>query len=90
MKCVYKRWQAIQDSVSEECEGEGQDEKVDCDEGDSKEQAENQGKSDSSVQELMEEDLQRELDRNAAATKMAMAREVEAQAAKKRFLHFFL
>ena len=37
----------------------------------------------------MEEDLQRELDRNAAATKMAMAREVEAQAAKKRFLHFY-
>ena len=32
----------------------------------------------------MEEDLQRELDRNAAATQMAMAREVEAQAAKKR------
>ena len=32
----------------------------------------------------MEEDLQRELDRKAAATKMAMAREVEAQAAKKR------
>ena len=32
----------------------------------------------------MEEDLQRELDRNAAATRMAMAREVEAQAAKKR------
>merc|ERR1711936_738722 len=30
----------------------------------------------------MEEDLQRELDRNAAATRMAMAREVEAQAAK--------
>merc|ERR1712060_23198 len=29
-------------------------------------------------------DLQRELDRNAAATRMAMAREVEAQAAKKR------
>ena len=40
MKCVYKRWQAIQDSVSEECEGEEEaDEKVDCDEGDSKEQA---------------------------------------------------
>ena len=33
----------------------------------------------------MEEDLQRELDRNAAATRMAMAREVEAQAAKKRY-----
>merc|ERR1719507_1202890 len=31
----------------------------------------------------MEEDLQRELDRNAAGTRMAMAREVEAQAAKK-------
>ena len=28
--------------------------------------------------------MQRELDRNAAATQMAMAREVEAQAAKKR------
>ena len=29
--------------------------------------------------------MQRELDRNAAATRMAMAREVEAQAAKKRY-----
>merc|ERR1712080_736434 len=34
--------------------------------------------------ELMEEDLQRELARNEAATRMAMEREVEARAAKKR------
>merc|ERR1712041_42496 len=34
--------------------------------------------------ELMEEDLQRELARNEAATKMAMERELEARAAKKR------
>merc|ERR1719431_1301813 len=34
--------------------------------------------------ELMEEDLQRELARNEAATRMAMEREVEARAARKR------
>ena len=33
--------------------------------------------------------MQRELDRNAAATRMAMAREVEAQAAKKRCKFIF-
>merc|ERR1719225_2082181 len=43
-----------------------------------------QGQASTIAHALMEEDLQRELDRNAAATKMAMAREVEAQAAKKR------
>ena len=38
MKCIYKRWLAMQDS--EEVEGEEEDGKVDCDEGgDSKEQA---------------------------------------------------
>merc|ERR1719239_1450031 len=42
------------------------------------------GQASTIAHELMEEDLQRELDRNAAATRMAMAREVEAQAAKKR------
>lgn len=36
------------------------------------------------AQELMEEDLKRELERNAAATKMAMAKEQEAQEAKRR------
>ena len=36
MKCVYKRWQAKQDS--EGGEGEVEDAKLDCDEGDSKEQ----------------------------------------------------
>ena len=38
----------------------------------------------------MEEDLKRELERNEAATKMALAKEHEAQEAKKRFvfLHF--
>jgi len=41
------------------------------------------GQASTIAHELMEEDLQRELDRNAAATQMAMAREVEAQAAKK-------
>merc|ERR1711936_800621 len=43
-----------------------------------------QGQASTIAHALMEEDLQRELDRNAAATRMAMAREVEAQAAKKR------
>jgi len=36
------------------------------------------------AQELMEEDLKRELERNEAATKMAMAKEHEAQEAKRR------
>jgi len=36
------------------------------------------------AQELMEEDLKRELERNEAATKMALAKEHEAQEAKKR------
>ena len=35
-------------------------------------------------QELMEEDLKRELARNELATKMAMAKESEAQEAKRR------
>ena len=35
-------------------------------------------------QELMEEDLKRELARNELATKMAMAKEHEAQEAKRR------
>ena len=35
-------------------------------------------------QELMEEDLKRELARNELATKMAMAKENEAQEAKRR------
>merc|ERR1712180_393501 len=43
-----------------------------------------QGQASTIAHALMEEDLQRELDRNAAATKMALAHEVEAQAAKKR------
>ena len=37
-------------------------------------------------QELMEEDLKRELERNQLATKMAMAKEAEAHEAKRRFL----
>ena len=37
-------------------------------------------------QELMEEDLKRELERNEAATKMAQAKEQEAQEAKRRFV----
>merc|ERR1719370_2595282 len=36
------------------------------------------------AQELMEEDLQREIARNEAATKMAMEREVQAFEARKR------
>ena len=36
------------------------------------------------AQELMEEDLKRELERNQLATKMAMAKEQEAQEAKVR------
>lgn len=35
----------------------------------------------------MEEDLKRELERNEAATKMAMAKEQEAQEAKKRLVN---
>ena len=35
-------------------------------------------------QELMEEDLKRELERNQMATKMAMAKEAEAHEAKRR------
>ena len=35
----------------------------------------------------MEEDLKRELERNKAATKMAMAKEQEAQEAKKRLVN---
>ena len=34
----------------------------------------------------MEEDLKRELERNEAATKMAFAKEQEAQEAKRRFV----
>ena len=36
------------------------------------------------AQELMEEDLKRELERNQLATRMAMAKEQEAQEAKVR------
>ena len=39
-------------------------------------------------QELMEEDLKRELERNEAATKMAQAKEQEAHEAKRRFVIF--
>jgi len=38
------------------------------------------------AQELMEEDLKRELERNEAATRMALAKENEAREAKKRAL----
>ena len=37
----------------------------------------------------MEEDLKRELERNEAATKMALAKEQEAQEAKRRFVIIF-
>ena len=43
-------------------------------------------KSDHNNQELMEEDLKRELERNELATKMALAKEQEAQEAKRRFV----
>ena len=36
----------------------------------------------------MEEDLKRELERNEAATKMALAKEQEAHEAKRRFVIF--
>ena len=36
----------------------------------------------------MEEDLKRELERNEAATKMALAKEQEAHEAKRRFVTF--
>jgi hypothetical protein len=42
------------------------------------------GQANNIVQELLEEDLQREIERNAAANKIAMEREKEALAARKR------
>ena len=42
------------------------------------------------LKELMEEDLKRELERNELATKMAMAKEQEAQEAKRRFCLYFV
>lgn len=42
------------------------------------------------LKELMEEDLKRELERNELATKMAMAKEQEAQEAKRRFYLYFV